>query len=118
MHSNKQRLDSKTGNLGSPWVCSKDISGLVEMGKAGHFPLFLKEWLNDYLFFKADRKTGANKKEGRKINKIILALRKAQDLEEKQELLTQLPVEDRNLFIMAFLTIIEGQILDAGPDLH
>lgn len=119
MERMREKSSKKNSHYDRSWIYIRDLQGLIDAGRAGHYPLFLKSWIHDVLSFQKKRgQCPFSKKEGRKINQIILALKQYQDAEDKQDFLAMLDLNERNLFILAFLTIIEGRILDEGPQLH
>lgn len=79
---------------------------LIELGTRGHFPLFLDEWLNKV------RVKSLSKTEMLKVKKLISQLSKHKSIERKKTLLFSLQETEREIFIKAFLQVVEGKLLD------
>jgi hypothetical protein len=113
----EEKLKSINEGNESRFFHSKDIKGLLEMGKAGYFPLFYPKWLEKMNDVKPAKKK-TSKKDNRKINEIIRKLSKYDSLDKKRTVLMSLPDVERNLFVSAFLVMVEGKILDSKPSLQ
>lgn len=79
---------------------------LIELGTRGHFPLFLDEWLNKI------RDRSLTKSEMLKVKNLITQLSKHKTIERKKTLLFSLADADREMFIKAFLQVVEGKLLN------
>lgn len=84
----------------------KNFKPLIELGTRGHFPLFLDEWLGQV------RTKSLTKSEMLKVKKLITQLSKHKTIERKKTLLFGLTETDREIFIKAFLQVVEGKLLN------
>ena len=84
----------------------KSFKPLIELGMSGHYPLFLNEWINNL------REKRLNKSEMIKVKKLITQLSKHKTIERKKTLLFSLADTDRDLFIKAFLQVVEGRLMN------
>lgn len=91
------------------------LHSLINLGIAGHYPLFLEEWIS--LCMKNPGKS-LTKKDRLKAKDIINRLDRHKGIERKKVLLMDLSEPDRNIFVRVFLEIVENKIIDAKPGLH
>jgi hypothetical protein len=93
----------------------QSFKSLIDLGTQGHFPLFDLRWLGDIRGLEPNKLTNAEKLQAKKI---IKRLAKHKTLERKKTILISLAKNERQLFIRAFLNMVEGKIIDLGQDLH
>ncbi|EQC49481.1 hypothetical protein M899_1649 [Bacteriovorax sp. BSW11_IV] len=92
----------------------ESIKRLVELGKAGFYPLFDDSWF----FELAKNNTPLNAKQQEKAKSLIKRLGQHRSLERQKTVLFSMPEEDRNIIMKTFLKLVEGSILDEAPQLH
>ena len=84
----------------------KNLKPLIELGKRGHYPLFQNDWLNEV------REKHLSKTDQNKVKKLINQLSKHKTIERKKTLLFSLDKNEREIFIKAFLQVVEGKLLN------
>lgn len=84
----------------------KSFKPLIELGAKGHFPLFLDEWIIEL------REKNLTKSEKLKVKKLVTQLSKHKSIERKKTLLFSFEKGDREIFIKAFLQVVEGYLLN------
>ena len=92
----------------------QSIKSLVELGTRGYFPLFENEWIED-ISTDTKKLTGNEKV---KAKKLFLRVSKQRSIERKKTILFSMEEIERQLFIKAFLKMVENKILDNKPELH
>lgn len=93
------------------------MKALISLGIKGHFPLFYPNWIQEAcLQDKVTKKLSQTDRAHAKM--MFIHMTKHRSLEHKKIYLHSLSVHDRNLFIKAFLKLVEGKILDHGLDLQ
>ena len=85
------------------------------MGTLGFYPLFDNKWINEVLKFPT---LNLNKIDKQKAKIILQRLEKHKSLDRKKTILLSLVKEERDLFIKAFLKMVEGEILDQRPEIQ
>lgn len=95
----------------------ESMKALIKLGTLGHYPLFQECWINDPgLKEKRFQKiTGLERARAKKLFKTVSGHRQ---LEHKKTVLLSMTDDDRIIFIKAFFKLVEGKILDQGPELH
>ena len=93
----------------------KSLKSLIELGVKGHFPLFHPEWANEVIL---EGKKPLTKKEKIKAKEIMNRLLNHRSLERKRIILLSLELKEREIFIRAFLDMVEGKIMDRRPELQ
>ncbi len=93
----------------------QSLKALIELGKKGMFPLFERTWIDQYFTNPILTK---NKKQKTQIDKMFSQLSKHKTIERKKTLLFAMTEQERNLLIREFFQMVEGKILDEGPELH
>lgn len=91
------------------------LKSLIKIGTQGFFPLFDQTWF-DSVLLKKELKLTKNEKVLAK--KIIQRIQQYKCLERKKTVILTLIEEEREIFIKAFLYLVEGQILDDRPQLQ
>ncbi len=92
------------------------MKALIQLAISGHYPLFLDQWINELEIYKRTNKiTGLERAKAKKLFQKVL---KHRTLEHKKIVVMSMNDEDRNLFIKAFLKLVEGKILDQKPEIH
>jgi hypothetical protein len=102
-------LDNKT------IIRDESLKSLIKMGALGFYPLFDGTWINEVLKF---TNLNLSKIEKQKAKRILLRLEKHKSLDRKKTILLSLGKEERDLFIKAFLKMVEGEILDQRPEIQ
>ncbi len=90
------------------------MNSLIEMATRGHYPILESAWINTHQD-QAKKLTEAEKKRAQKILKRVSEHR---SLERQKTVIFSMNDQERNLFISAFLNLVEGRILDENPTLH
>ncbi len=93
---------------------NQSIKSLVELGVKGFFPLFEKEWIWEARE-NSKKLTGNEKVKAKKLFKRVSQHR---SLDRKKTVLISLDEKERNLFIRAFLKMVENKILDLKLELQ
>lgn len=92
------------------------------MGKNGHFPLFWKDWAIEFFDINNMDSRNHNKKltqrEKYRVKKIMKELSKHRSFERQKIIISIMEREDQILLIRALLRMVEGKILDEGPNLQ
>lgn len=93
---------------------SPSMNSLIEMATNGHYPIIENSWITTHRD-QAKKLTEAEKKKAQKILKRVSEHR---SLERQKTVIFSMKDCERNLFISAFLNLVEGRILDENPTLH
>jgi hypothetical protein len=91
------------------------LISLIEMGTRGHFPLFHPTW---HKKLEGNRHKILGPQEKKKAQKILQRLSQHRGLERKKTVFHALSSEEQELFIRAFLKLVEHRILDKKVRLH
>jgi len=94
----------------------KSFQALIELGCQGHFPLFYPEWINQSC--QKANVTKLKKSETKKMREILRRLSRYTNIERKRTVLLTLPAKDRQIFIKAFLNLVEDKILEKELELQ
>jgi hypothetical protein len=83
----------------------------------GHYPLFHESWMTRNSLQKKNflKITGVERARAKKLFNNVL---KHRHLERKKIILLSMSDDDRDLFIKAFMNLVEGRILDQKMELH
>ncbi len=82
------------------------------MGVRGFFPLFEKEWISE-IAENSKKLTGNDKLKAKQLFKKICQY---PSLQRKKTVLMALKQSERDLFICAFMKMVESKILDRNPE--
>ena len=95
----------------------ESMKALINLGVQGHFPLFHESWITSNSLNQKNllKITGV---ERARVKKLFNNVLKHRHLERKKIILLSMSDEDRNLFIKAFIHLVEGKILDQKMELH
>ena len=91
------------------------LKSLIQLGTKGFFPLFSDSWLREFQDKKLLKFT---KQEKLKAKKLIILLEKHKGFERKRNILHSMVVDERRLFIKAFLKLVEGEIINQKPEIQ
>ena len=113
--TSKALQETKSGQQAPTDQSKSSFKNLVQLGTHGHFPIFCKDWL-----IESDRKLLAGEKqlaprEKHSVNTIIEGLNRQRCVERKRTLLMGLSKKERELFVRAFMKMVEDKILDERP---
>ena len=87
------------------------IRSLIELGMKGHYPLFEHAWISNLCM---DKKLRFNHKEKLITKNIFDKLSGHRGLERKKILLSSINEEEREIFIKAFLKLVELAIVESA----
>lgn len=93
---------------------NQSIKSLVELGAKGLFPLFEKEWI--WKARQNSKKLTGNEKV--KAKGLLKRISQHQSLDSQKTILISLNEEERNIFIRAFMKMVENKILDLKQELQ
>jgi len=87
------------------------IRSLIELGMKGHYPLFEQTWISGLCM---EKKLRFNHKEKMITKNIFDKLSGHRGLERKKILLSSINEEEREIFVKAFLKLVELAILEGA----
>jgi hypothetical protein len=92
---------------------------LIHMGSYGHLPLFHEEWIKEAINSKEKKTKFMSYKDAKfKVKTNLEKLEAHRNIERKKTALFQMPNEERNELINAFLKVVEFEVLDNFRELH
>lgn len=98
----------------------KSVKSLIEMGQNGHYPLFDSLWVYECFAQEESKQKGRplSQKDKVRARKILQRLLAHRSFDRQKTALLALSSEERLLFLKTFFQMVEGKILDSGPQLH
>ena len=92
----------------------QSIKSLIELGANGFFPLFEEKWFLQKEL-KEKKLTGNEKVKAKKLFSRVAGHR---GINRKKTILLSMTEEERNLFMRAFMKMVEMKIMDSKPGLQ
>jgi hypothetical protein len=89
------------------------LESLLDMGKCGHFPLFINAWIAEGL-----EKTCSTKKDQRRGRQILDRIIQHRCMEKRKTVVMSLSDEDRAILIRSFMQLVENRVIDARPTIQ
>ncbi len=102
--------------LKNPLALSPQMAPLIKLGIKGQFPLFYPNWIAQSLSASSTLKI--KKIERKKIHEISKKISKHKNIERQRTFLLSLSQEDRNLFVRAFLNMVENRVTSQEVNLQ
>jgi hypothetical protein len=96
-------------------IKDESLKSLIKLGTIGHFPLFEENWVIQVL---RSRKGNLSTKDKYRAKKIFKQLEKHKSWQRKKAVLLNLVQEERDAFILAFIKLVEGVILEQKPEIQ
>ena len=94
----------------------RSFKSLVKLGSLGYYPLFEGQWLIEAKNqVKEKGLTGNEKAKAKTLFKRICSHR---TIERQKTVISAMTKKDRDLFVRAFLKMVEDKILDSAPELQ
>lgn len=100
---------------GHLYIKDETLKSLIKMGANGFYPLFEDIWASN---IGSGQNLKLTKKEKADAKKLLQRLEKHKCLDRKRTIVHSLHDHERDLLIRAFLNLVEGEILDARPDIQ
>lgn len=94
---------------------NKVIKGLVHLAVQGHYPLFERNWMDEFIDLHSKRLTGNEKAKAKTLFKKLC---EQQTLERQRTVFWAMSESDRLLFKKAFYKMVENKILDQSSELQ
>ena len=91
------------------------VKSLIKLGASGFQPLLEVSWISQVLTNSPSPLTSNDKLRSREI---IEKLSRFKSLERKRNFIANLAEEDRKNFIRIFMKLVEGEVLDGGPQIQ
>lgn len=94
----------------------RSLKSLITLASLGYYPLFENEWLIDARNnVKEKNLTGNEKAKAKTLFKRICSHR---SVDRQKTVISAMTKKDRDLFVRAFLKMVEDKILDSSPELQ
>jgi hypothetical protein len=94
----------------------RSLKSLVTLASHGYYPLFEGQWLLDAKTnVKEKSLTGNEKAKAKTLFKRICSHR---TIERQKTVISAMTAKDRDIFVRAFLKMVENKILDGAPELQ
>lgn len=94
----------------------KNLEAYIKLGAKGFYPLFPKELINTYL--KDNKINKLNAAEKIKAKSLLKKVCEYKTNKKRKVIIETLNTTDREIFLKAFMNLIESSILDESPYLH
>lgn len=89
------------------------LESLLDMGKCGHFPLFINDWIARGLEIPM-----LNKKDQRRGKQLLDRLLQQRCMEKRKTIVMSLNEEDRAILIRSFMQLVENRVIDDKPTIQ
>lgn len=89
----------------------ESLEALIEMGSKGHYPLFYDEWLK-MPFIKHKNFFKLTGTERTRAKKLFALISKHKRIEHKRTIISAFEQKDRELFIKAFMNLVQSKAIN------
>ncbi len=94
----------------------RSLKSLITLGSRGYYPLFEGKWLEEAKENSKEKSlTGNEKAKAKTLFKRICSHR---TIERQRIVVNAMTKQDRDLFVRAFLKMVENKVLDDAPELQ
>jgi hypothetical protein len=97
---------------------AQGLDQLIESGSAGFFPLFYHDWIQESFSDAHEMRSITFSKAAENVHKVYRQIEKYHSLERKKTAIHALKRDERKIFVMSFMKMVEYRTLDKLRELH
>lgn len=94
------------------------LDQLIEAGSSGHYPLFYQDWIHESFSDEAEAKRMSFSRAAENVHRMYGELERHRSIERKKTAIQALKNEDRKIFVLSFMKMVEYRTLDRMKELH
>ena len=97
---------------------AQGLDQLFEVGSTGFFPLFYQDWIHESYTDEREVKSISFTRAAETVHKVYKQIECHSSIERKKTAISALKDEERKVFVLAFMKMVEHRMLDKIKELH